>query len=148
MQSKDLYSRYIRCIHKRITDMDIFDNVVLCRECNKKMEKMNVLKNGFTIRVLECPDCNKKIMHPSDIEEYKKFSLLKNRFFHVKLRMVGNSYAVSIPHEIIGFLKETDEIKKKMDSIVTLAFEEMGKLSLIFNDKENYIKKDSIKRIY
>ena len=122
--------------------MDIFDNVILCKECNKKMEKIKVVKNGFEMRALECHSCNEKILHPSDVEEYKRFSDLRSKSFHVKLRMVGNSYAVSIPHEIIGFLRETEEIEKRMDRMVTLAFEEMGKLSLMFDDKERYLKKN------
>ena len=122
--------------------MDIFDNIILCSECNKKMEKIKVIRNGFELRALECPSCHEKTIHPADVEEYKKFSELRNKSFHVKLRMVGNSYAVSIPHEIIGFLRDTEEIEKEMDKMVTLAFEEMGKLSLMFEDKDKYLKKN------
>lgn len=138
--------------------MDVFDNVILCRECNKKMEKVKVAKDGFNMRALQCPHCQKKILHPADIEEYKKFSQLRNRNFHVKLRMVGNSYAISIPHEIINFFKETEDVhermKRKMEKMVTLAFEEMGKISLMFNetDKErekskgSFIKEGALKK--
>ena len=44
--------------------------------------------------------------------------------------MVGNSYTVSIPREIVNFINEQDRI---MDDIVSLSFERMGKLSLIFD---------------
>lgn len=132
--------------------MDLFDNVVLCNECNKKMDKVTIIKDNFKIRAWQCPACHKRILHPSDVEEYKKFSAMKQRAFHVKLRMVGNSYAVSIPHEIISFMKKTEEMhenmKKRMERMVTLAFEEMGKVSLMFDeDKENYIKKNHLKKV-
>ncbi len=132
--------------------MDIFDNVVLCKECEKRMEKVTIIRDGFKMRALQCPQCHQKILHPADIDEFKKFSAMKHRAFHVKLRMVGNSYAVSIPHEIISFLKNTEEInehmKKRMERMVTLAFEEMGKVSLMFGeDKETYIKKTQLKKV-
>lgn len=118
---------------------DLFDNTVLCKECNSKMNKIVVEKNGFSIRALQCPKCNNRIYHPNDIEEYKKFSELRNKVFKVKLRIVGNSYAVSIPKEIIGFIHEQERL---MNDIVSLCFEEAGKLSLLFDNK---IKKSSEK---
>ena len=113
-------------------DSDIFDNVVLCKECGKRMERISVNKSGFQLRALYCQKCNKKIFHPGDIEEYKRFTNLKQRQFHVKLRMVGNSYAVSIPRDIIDFINETEEFHKKMQRMVTLAFEHTNKLALMF----------------
>ena len=43
--------------------------------------------------------------------------------------MVGNSYAVSIPKEIINFINEQNKL---MDDMVHLSMERMGKLSLVF----------------
>ncbi|PIZ83683.1 hypothetical protein COX97_00755, partial [Candidatus Pacearchaeota archaeon CG_4_10_14_0_2_um_filter_05_32_18] len=60
------------------------------------------------------------------------FLKLRNKQFNVKLRMVGNSYTVSIPREIVNFINEQDKI---MDEMVKLSFERMGKLVLIFNEK-------------
>lgn len=112
---------------------DLFDNTVLCKECNAKMSKTTVEKNGFMLRALQCPKCSNRIYHPADIEEYKKFSELKNKVFKVKLRIVGNSYAVSIPKEIVDFVHEQEKL---MDDMVRLCFEEAGKLSLMFNNEE------------
>ncbi len=127
---------------------DLFDNIILCKNCGKRMRKIAVVRDGFSLRALQCPACSKRICHPADIEEYKKFSGLKHKSFHVKLRMVGNSYAISIPHEIINFFKETEEIEKKMEKMVTLALEEADKLSLMFGmDKEKFLNKEHMRKI-
>ena len=117
---------------------DIFDNIILCKECNSKMQKVQFLKNGFTFRAIQCPKCNAKIIHPQDEAEYQQYLNIRNKHYSVKLRMVGNSYTVSIPREIINFINEQN---KMMDELVSLSFERMGKLSLIFdsvyeNDEE------------
>ena len=110
--------------------MDIFDNTILCKKCNTQMQKASISKNGFIFRAMICPKCHEKIIHPLDEKEYNKFVNLKNKEFHVKMRLVGNSYAVSIPKEIVSFI---DEQKKMMDHMVKLCFEDFGKLSLDFN---------------
>ena len=113
--------------------MDIFENTILCKNCNKKMEKTEVEKNGFLLRAVECHQCGNKIIHPQDLAEYENFMNLKRKNFQVKLRFVGNSYAVSIPREIIDFMQEQE---KQMDDMVNLCFEEMGRISLNFEGIE------------
>ena len=117
---------------------DVFDNVILCKNCNTRMKHQNIEKCGFAIRTLQCSKCGNKIYHPADIEEYRKFLDLKNKLFKVKLRVVGNSYTVSIPKEIVEFIHEQERM---MDDIVNLCFEEAGRLSLIFgknlDEREN-----------
>ena len=108
---------------------DIFDNIILCNKCNIRMQKTKLIKNGFLFRVMVCPKCNKKIIHPVDEQKYNKFINLKNKEFKVKMRLVGNSYAVSIPKEIVSFIKTQEKI---MDDRVRLCFEEVGKVSLNF----------------
>lgn len=110
---------------------DIFDNTILCKNCNKKMELAKVERNGFHLRAMECKKCGNKIIHPEDLKEYENFQNLKKKSFKVKLRYVGNSYAVSIPREIIDFMTEQEQ---KMKQMVDLCFEEMGKVSLNFGD--------------
>jgi len=118
---------------------DLFDEIVACKDCGKKMQRNEIFKNGCRIRVLECSRCNKKIYHPADVEEYKKFASLKQRPFNVKLRIVGNSYTVSIPREIINFQEDMHQEMRKeierMTKIVRLCLEEPGKISMMF-DKE------------
>ena len=80
-----------------------------------------------------CPKCNEKIIHPADEAEYDKFINLKNKEFHVKMRLVGNSYAVSIPKEIVLFMREQERI---MNDVVRLCFEDIGKLSLNFKPEK------------
>jgi len=112
---------------------DIFDNTILCRKCGKKMQKTKAVKNGFVFRILICPNknCHEKIIHPVDEQEYNKFINLKNKEFKVKMRLVGNSYAVSIPKEIVSFMHQQ---KKIMDEMVKLCFEDFGRLSLNFRE--------------
>ncbi len=110
---------------------DIFDNPILCRKCGKQMKKAKVIKNGIALRAVVCPKCNSKIIHPVDEEKYKKFINLRKKEFNVKMRLVGNSYAVSIPKEIVSFMKRQEKL---MDDMVRLCFEDIGKLSLKFNE--------------
>ncbi len=114
---------------------DIFDQKILCGKCNSKMEKSEISKNGYIFRAVSCSNkkCNEKIIHPADESEYNKFINLRNKEFKVKMRLVGNSYAVSIPMEIVNFMNEQ---QKKMDEMVKLSFENMGRLSLNFNMPE------------
>ncbi|MBU1252194.1 MAG: hypothetical protein KJ905_03025 [Nanoarchaeota archaeon] len=110
---------------------DIFDNTMLCNKCDTKMQKASVKKNGFLLRALICPKCDEKVIHPTDEQEYNRFINLKNKEFRVKMRLVGNSYAVSIPKEIVLFIREQEKI---MDNMVKLCFEDFGRLSLNFNN--------------
>jgi uncharacterized paraquat-inducible protein A len=110
--------------------IDIFDNPILCKNCRVELDNKRLLKNGFLIRAKVCPRCNHKIFHPQDEEEYNKFINLRNKQFRVKMRVVGNSYTVSIPKEIVSFIREQEKL---MNDMVKLCFEEAGKLSLDFN---------------
>lgn len=114
---------------------DIFDNTILCKKCESKMQKARVSKNGFIFRAVVCPKCSEKIIHPLDKDKYDKFINLKNKQFSVKMRLVGNSYAVSIPKEIVSFMRAQE---KMMDNMVRLCFEDFGRVSLNFREsKEN-----------
>ena len=110
--------------------MDIFDNQILCKKCKKEMKPELVSKNGFNLRIVRCPKCNEIVVHPVDQQEYNEFIKLKKKDFEVKMRMVGNSYAVSIPREIVDFMKEQEKI---INNMVRLSFEDAGRLSLMFN---------------
>jgi DNA-directed RNA polymerase subunit RPC12/RpoP len=113
---------------------DIFDNPILCKNCNSRMKKATLSKNRFLIRAVVCDKCGHKILHPNDEAEYEKFVNLRNKDFRVKMRLVGNSYSVSIPKEIVSFIREQERI---MDDMVKLCFEEAGRLSLNFNNPIN-----------
>lgn len=98
------------------------------------MQKAQVVKNGFLFRAMICPKCKDKLIHPVDEQEYNRFINLKNKEFKVKMRLVGNSYAVSIPKEIVSFMREQE---KMLDDMVKLCFEETGRLSLNFGKLKN-----------
>ncbi len=121
------------CVHD-ITMSDIFDNPILCKECNSVMKLVKVIKNGFSMRAVQCPKCGSIVLHPVDKSEYDNFINLRKKEFSVKMRLVGNSYAVSIPKEIVQFMNEQERI---MNHMVKLCFEEANKISLFFNDSLN-----------
>ena len=108
---------------------DIFDNVVLCGKCNSKTNKNQAVKDGFQLRVLECPKCSNVIYHPGDIKEYEDFMKLKTREFDVKLRMVGNSFCVSIPIELVDFHRD---FERDFNNLVRLNLDGPGKISMFF----------------
>jgi len=96
------------------------------------MQKAKAVKNGFVLRLMVCPKCHAKIVHPLDEQEYHKFINLKNKTFHVKMRLVGNSYAVSIPKEIVSFLNEQEKV---MNNMVKLCLDDIGRLSVNFREE-------------
>lgn len=108
---------------------DIFENIVYCKNCNKRMVPDSIERCGFNLRVLKCDKCKNFIIHPEDLKEYEDFQSLKKKTFKVKLRFVGNSYAVSIPREIIDFMTEQE---KRINEMVDLSLEEFGRISLNF----------------
>lgn len=112
---------------------DLFENKILCKKCNKQMKPELISKNGFNLRCLKCSKCGELIIHPVDGAEYDNFMRLKQKEFEVKMRMVGNSYAISIPREIVDFMKEQE---KMINNMVRLSFQEAGRLSLMFNTPE------------
>lgn len=97
------------------------------------MKPILISKNGFNLRALKCEKCSEVIVHPSDKQEYEEFMALKQKDFEVKMRMVGNSYAVSIPREIVDFMKSQESM---INDMVKLSFEQAGRLSLCFNTPE------------
>jgi len=109
---------------------DIFDNIILCSKCNKKMQSKLITRNSFNMRAVKCENCGKLIIHPEDKKEYEEFVRLKQKEYNVKMRMVGNSYAVSIPREIVDFMQDQESV---INNMVKLCFEEAGRISLDFD---------------
>ena len=112
---------------------DIFNNTILCSKCNIKMKPIEIEKNGFVLRAVQCDRCGEKIIHPKDEQEFHNFQQIKNKEFRVKMRIVGNSYAVSIPKEIVDFMHDQERI---MDDMVRMCFNDARKLSLFFGEEE------------
>ena len=106
---------------------DLFETIIICKKCNKKTEKVTVNKDGFHLRGWKCPSCGEIWIHPADLKEYEDFKKIKDKEFEVKLRMVGNSYTVSIPREIVEF----GEIKR--DKVVRVSLDQPEKVTLFFS---------------
>jgi len=100
------------------------------------MQPRLLSKNGFNLRTVKCESCGKSIVHPEDKKEYEEFIRLKQKEYNVKMRMVGNSYAVSIPREIVDFMQEQESM---MDNMVKLVFQEAGKISLNFDSNNSRV---------
>jgi hypothetical protein len=105
---------------------DIYETTILCNECNKPTDRIVIVKEGLKMRGWECKQCKKHWPHPHDLEAYKEFQELKRRQFQVKLRQVGNSWAVSIPKEIIRF-KEVSKTE-----VINMSMDEPGKIVISF----------------
>lgn len=118
--------------------MDIFDAKILCKNCEKVMQPKIVNRNGFELRAVECPNCKERIIHPADLNGMENFKDLKDKEFNVKLRMVGNSHAISIPKEIIDFMTSRQkEMHRQMDDMVRLCFDDFDTLKLSFDNANN-----------
>ena len=109
--------------------IDVFDAaIMLCKKCGRKMQKGIELKQGFKLRYWYCKHCGIKVYHPGDLAEYKQFKQLSKRVYKVKLRIVGNSYAVTLPKEIVRFLQEQERVVE----LAKIYFEKAKKLALCF----------------
>ncbi|MBI2666910.1 hypothetical protein HYX13_04820, partial [Candidatus Woesearchaeota archaeon] len=101
------------------------------------------LHDGFELRAWECQKCSSVIYHPSDLRDYEDYKKLRKQNFNVKLRLVGNSFCVSIPKEIIDFQnemlneleQEQRQMERKITQLVRLNLEEPGKIGLFFFQK-------------
>ncbi len=111
---------------------DIFENTIICDRCERKTEKQKMVKEGFELRSWVCTSCKNVWYHPADLQEFKNFQELKHKQFQVKLRLVGNSYTVSIPREIIDF---QEEFFRDVDTMINMSLENPEKLSLFFRGR-------------
>ena len=112
---------------------DIFNAKISCQKCDLEMDKIIVNKSGSELRAVKCPKCKDQIIHPADINALEHYNSIKGKTYYVKLRLVGNSHAISIPKEVINFLKEQE---RTMDNMVQLCFEDMTRMSLRFGKFE------------
>ena len=131
--SQNIYIVYTSRIHMQ----DIFDAKIFCKHCNVEMQPSEVFKQGFRLRAIQCPQCKNKIIHPTDIHKFESFNSLKQKTYNVKLRVVGNSHAISIPKEIVDFINEMNKnMSYRMNDMVKLCLEDFGRVSLSFNNQE------------
>ncbi len=112
---------------------DLFENKVLCKNCNRVMNRGYTIKDGCKLRFLQCPKCNNRIYHPLDLREYEEFCRIRNKEWEVKLRLVGNSFCVSIPKEIIEF---EEQFQREINNIIRMTLEEPTKLSLFLSKRK------------
>ena|SRR3989344_8306581 len=127
----------MRSIHWLVYTMaDIFDTTMMCDACHQETLKKTIERDGFPLRIAECPSCHKVWHHPLDMQDYESFSRLRQKQFKVKLRLVGNSYTVSIPREIVEFEEEMRREMAQMDRMINLCLEQPDKLSLFFERRK------------
>ncbi len=122
---------------------DIFETTIVCEECDNKTEKILTEKEGFRMRAWRCNGCQKIWPHPLDMQEYENFQKLRSKQFQVKLRLVGNSYTISIPREIIEF---EEEMRREMDDMIRLSLDSPEKISIFFSGKLKRFMKDGFAR--
>ena len=85
-----------------------FEKLKLKCECGGNMEKIKTEWKDLEVRAWQCKKCKEKIINPIDaqkaleIEKARKKAELK-----VKIRQVGKSNVVTIPHLIM----ETENLK-------------------------------------
>ncbi|MFH1289788.1 MAG: hypothetical protein ABIH92_00090 [Nanoarchaeota archaeon] len=114
---------------------DIFDAKISCNKCDVQMKPIEITKQSFKLRAVQCPECQERIIHPADLNKLQHYNDLKQKTYNVKLRMVGNSHAVSIPKEIVDFINDMNRnMPRYMNDMVKLCFEDFGKLTLNFID--------------
>jgi ssDNA-binding Zn-finger/Zn-ribbon topoisomerase 1 len=118
---------------------DIFETTIICEKCNKKTTKKAEEHQGFRMRSWECPSCRQIWHHPQDEQDFQQFKKLKDKQFQVKLRLVGNSYTVSIPREIIEFEEDMKREMAKMDKMMRICLEEPHKLGLFFEQRRRFL---------
>ena len=111
---------------------DLFNTTILCEDCDRRTNKGELFRDGFRLRYWNCENCDKKWFHPLDKQNYEDFQRLKQKEFQVKLRMVGNSYAISIPKEIIDF---EEEFNREINKLINLTLEEPGKISVFLRKR-------------
>lgn len=110
--------------------MDLLDNIdVLCKKCKVPMGRGMSHRNGFKLRIFQCPKCKAHYFHPTDLEHYEQYVKLKEKEYKMKLRMIGNSFCISIPREIIRF----NHIKE--DSFVSLSMQDQERVGIIFRKR-------------
>ena len=72
--------------------VDIFDNKILCKNCEKVMKPILISKNGFNLRAMKCEKCSEVLVHPTDKQEYENFMQLKN--IKKKIRKIGKTMII------------------------------------------------------
>lgn len=123
--------------------VDMFEAAkIICKKCDIEMKPGFVNRGGAELRAVKCKRCGEVLIHPADLNCLEHFKNLKGKVFNVKLRVTGNSHAISIPKEIVNFMNEINKIhnntKREMDDMVRLCFEDFKKLSVIFtNESDN-----------
>ncbi|MDP3917376.1 MAG: hypothetical protein Q8Q42_03775 [Nanoarchaeota archaeon] len=105
---------------------------IICNNCNTHTTKTCIIKNGFQLRAWQCNNCNEQWIHPIDLAEYNKYNTMRQKQYAVKLRLVGNSYTVSIPREIIDF---QENILKEINQMIKISLDSPERLTLYFSKK-------------
>lgn len=89
-----------------------FEKIKIKCECNGAMEKIKTTWKGITVRGWRCKKCNEELINPIDAQKALEIEKARKRDeLKVKLRQVGKSNVVTIPH----ILMEVENLKNGME---------------------------------
>lgn len=85
-------------------------------ECGGKMEKIKTSLKGFEVRGWRCSKCKEILIHPVDADIVNNIlNTKKKNKLKVKLRTVGKSKVVTVPHIFMEKLNLKEGMKLEWD---------------------------------
>tara|TARA_Y100000310_G_scaffold172609_2_gene172726 strand:+ start:1709 stop:2026 length:318 start_codon:yes stop_codon:yes gene_type:complete len=85
-----------------------FDKIKLKCECGGSMQKAQLDWKGISVRGWTCKSCKEELVHPEDAQKALELERArKKNALKVKLRKVGKSSVVTVPHVIM----ESEKLK-------------------------------------
>lgn len=89
-----------------------FDKIKIKCECKGTMEKMKTTWKGIEVRGWKCKKCKEELINPIDAQKALEIEKARKRNeLKVKLRQVGKSNVVTVPH----VLMEVENLKSGME---------------------------------
>ncbi len=86
--------------------VDNLDKIQITCSCGGKTKKIKTTWKNIPIRAWKCIKCGEEIFHPLDADNAMKIAkAIENKEFSVKVRKVGKSFTISIPHKLAKFIK-------------------------------------------
>ena len=88
------------------TKIDDLDKIKISCPCGGKTKKIDTTWKNIPVRAWKCTKCSEEILHPLDAEKAMTIAkAIENKEFSVKVRKVGKSLTISIPHKLAKFIE-------------------------------------------
>ena len=88
---------------KKIDDLD---KIKITCTCGGKTKKIQTTWKNIPVRAWKCVKCGEEILHPLDADKAMMIAkAIEKKEFSVKVRKVGKSFTISIPHKLAKFIK-------------------------------------------